>query len=218
MGHCFVEGTQIATPEGPRPVESLEAGDLVSTLDRGPQPLILCHHVHLRFTGPEAEPDHHRPIEFTPDSLGPGLPDRPLRLSPQHRVLVSSRIAARVTGAYQVLVPAKKLAGMPGILQDSACREVGYCHLLLADHQILLAETCAVESLLLGPQMAELMEEIGTETGALVTWASTEPARPLLESGPSLEALLQRHRKNAKPLQDGATSPEEAALDMLPAV
>ena len=35
----FTHGTRIDTPDGPRPVEALAAGDLVTTLDNGSQPV-----------------------------------------------------------------------------------------------------------------------------------------------------------------------------------
>ena len=34
---CFTTGTRIATPSGPRAIETLERGDLVMTRDHGPQ-------------------------------------------------------------------------------------------------------------------------------------------------------------------------------------
>ena len=34
---CYAPGTMIDTPDGPRAVETLQVGDLVMTLDHGPQ-------------------------------------------------------------------------------------------------------------------------------------------------------------------------------------
>ena len=36
---CFTPGTLITTPEGPRRVEEIRVGDLVTTMDHGPQPV-----------------------------------------------------------------------------------------------------------------------------------------------------------------------------------
>ncbi|MBL9056263.1 MAG: Hint domain-containing protein, partial [Rhodobacteraceae bacterium] len=36
---CFLRGTRITTPDGPRAIEDLAEGDLVTTLDHGPQPI-----------------------------------------------------------------------------------------------------------------------------------------------------------------------------------
>jgi hypothetical protein len=44
---CFARGTRIAVPGGSRAVEALRPGDLVETLDRGPQPVV--------WTGPMVE-------------------------------------------------------------------------------------------------------------------------------------------------------------------
>ncbi|PWE51378.1 hypothetical protein DEM26_04235 [Thioclava sp. NG1] len=41
---CVTKGTRLATPRGPRRVESLQPGDLVTTLDDGPQPVLWCAH------------------------------------------------------------------------------------------------------------------------------------------------------------------------------
>jgi hypothetical protein len=49
--------------------------------------------------------------------LGPGVPARPLHVSPQHRILLRNRVAQRMFGAAEVLVAAKALLDLPGVTQ-----------------------------------------------------------------------------------------------------
>ena len=71
---CFVAGTRIATPKGDIPVEDLQPGMLVTTLDHGAQPVRWINEtVHLK-------PNRNAPIVLEPGSLGPGTPARRLRV------------------------------------------------------------------------------------------------------------------------------------------
>ena len=56
-----------------------------------------------------------KPIVIRKDSLGPNFPTRDLTVSPQHRILVRSRIAKRMFDAQELLVPANKLTGFDDI-------------------------------------------------------------------------------------------------------
>ena len=60
---CFTQGTAILTPSGERRIETLRAGDLVVTLDNGPQPVRWIGHKNrsgLGRPGPNSLPEGHR--------------------------------------------------------------------------------------------------------------------------------------------------------------
>jgi hypothetical protein len=75
---CFVAGTRIDTPGGPRAVEDIQAGDMVETRDRGPQPVVWAGRRTVPGTGTYA------PIRVAAGALGNPCD---LGLSPAHRVL-----------------------------------------------------------------------------------------------------------------------------------
>jgi Ca2+-binding RTX toxin-like protein len=139
---CFAAGTLIETPEGPRPVEALAAGDVVMT-EAGSAPVIWAGARRLRAADLSADPGL-RPVHFARGAIGNRLP---LRLSPQHAVQVPG------AGGRPVLVRAKHLAeaGLPGLRIARGVRSVRYHHLLLPRHAILSASGARVESMYPGP-------------------------------------------------------------------
>lgn len=196
---CFAAGTRIDTPSGPRPVQSLAPGDLVRTLDNGPQPVLWCGSRQVRpAPGKEA-------IRIAQGALGNGCPARPLIVSPQHRVLLHSAAAGRMAGSPEVLIPAVKLLGAPGITRARQLTMVRYHHILCARHELVLADGAWCETLLPGPQAQSLLgprawDEI---TCLLRGRAAFRAARPLL-CGRRSRRLLQRLAKNRKPLRQTA--------------
>lgn len=138
---CLRAGTRIDTPSGPKRVENLRPGDLVMTLDNGPQPVRLAGHRRVAFDGRD---DRTRPIVIARGALGCDTPRKNLVVSPQHRILVCGP-----TTLEDVLLPAVKLIGRPGIHRKRGCRSADYVHLLLDRHEVLVAEGVPVESLLL---------------------------------------------------------------------
>ena len=78
---CFVAGTVLDTPDGGRLVERLKIGDLVNTLDHGARPVLWIGSVHL---SQDAlwEDKSLCTVRFA-------APDGELRVSQQHRLLVS---------------------------------------------------------------------------------------------------------------------------------
>lgn len=137
---CFVAGTLIDTPNGPRPVEDIQVGDLVMTMDRGPQAVLWtrCREVDLT----NVENKVHAPVEFKPGSLGPRLPVTPFAVSPQHRLLMVDH-----TGK-EVLAPAIGLLGRSYVRRKAGMKIVRYHHLLLDHHAVISVHGVAVESLL----------------------------------------------------------------------
>lgn len=124
---CFTAGTCVETPDGPRPVEGLRAGDLVLTLDHGPQPLLWSGKRLVRGTGAAA------PVLFQPGALGNS---DAVRVSPHHRVLLTGWKAELFAGTPEVLVTAHHLVDGKTILRDP-CDLVLYVHLLFARHELL---------------------------------------------------------------------------------
>ena len=192
---CFADGTLIATPHGPRPVEDLGPGDLVQTLDHGAQPILWAGGQTVLARGPG------RAYRLARDALGPGLPDRDLTLSAQHRVMLRSGVAARMTGTAEVLVAATRLAGMRGIGQRDGIAEMRYHHILCARHELVRANGAWCETLLPGPQATDMLgpQAMSEIAACHPGWQAMQPARPIVD-GARCRQLLQRHRRNGKPL------------------
>jgi Hint domain len=169
---CFARGTLIETPWGARPVEALAAGEPVVTRDHGAVPLgrLVVQRIDLAGAG-----RRHAPVEIAAGALGPGLPRRRLRLSPQHRILMA------LPGRGEVLVPAKALIGRAGVRQGRQDGIAEYCHLVFASHEIVAAEGLPAESLYDGPQarrsLAAAAGRVMAPTSGML------PARPLITVG-----------------------------------
>ncbi|WP_457648714.1 Hint domain-containing protein [Profundibacter sp.] len=199
---CFVRGTRIRTASGELPVEDLRAGMMVETLDAGLQKLRLV--LQREISAMElAENPKLRPVLMPAGSLGNGLPLRDLRVSRQHRMLVSSPVVQRMFGQNGVLVSAIKLAALPGICVDMQTPRVEYFHLLFDDHQVVFAEGTPSESQYTGelalnalPQEAvEEIFEILPQVARLDY--QSKPAR-LIPEDRRQKRLVERHVKNGR--------------------
>jgi len=181
---CFAAGTRILTPSGYRPVEAFEPGDLISTLDHGPQPCLL--RVERQGLHDPGQDGPLAPVFVPRDALGHGQPSRALHLSRQHRVVLRGPGVLAQTGHAEVLVPAKDLCGWNGICLDRMRRSVHFVHLVLDRHEIILAEGMQTESFFLG-------DRVGAEWPDLLMHAQAQhhPARPFLH-GRAAQDLVQR--------------------------
>jgi len=137
---CFTAGTRIATPGGPRAIEDLRVGDRVSTADHGAQVIRWIGARQVAGTGAFA------PIRFDTGAIGN---QRPLRVSPQHRMLISGWRAEILFGQSEVLVAAKHLVNDRAIRPDP-CATVTYLHMIFDRHEVVFAEGVPTESLHLG--------------------------------------------------------------------
>lgn len=194
---CFAAGVMIATPSGEVAVETLAVGDMVLTVDHGPQPIRWIGQASIDLA---AQP-RLRPIRIRAGALGDGSPVRDLLVSPQHRVLVRSRIAQRMFGAPEVLIAARQLVGLDGIAPAEDLDTITYVHFLCDDHQVVWSDGAQTESLFTGP---EALRSVGPAARAeilaifpdLETLAAAEPVRPLIP-GARGRALARRHGRNA---------------------
>jgi len=200
---CFADDTLIDTPLGPTPVERLRVGDLVMTRDAGPQPvrMVLCR--RLSAEDLERSPSLV-PIKISGGALGPGVPDGDLWVSPQHRMLVHSRIAERMFGRAEALVAAKRLVGLPGVAPDPKRRRLTYVHLVLEAHHVIRAEGAWSETFLPGPMgLAALDADVREEMLTLfpdLKGGLLQPARPI-PPGRRQTRLVERHIAHHRPLQ-----------------
>ncbi|MEM9012059.1 MAG: Hint domain-containing protein [Pseudomonadota bacterium] len=143
---CFTPGSMVATPQGARAVETLEVGDLVITRDRGLRAIRWVGERRMTGARLQALP-HVRPILIRKDAIGPGVPERDIRVSPQHRVLLEGAACRLQFGVDEILVPAKALVNDDTVRVDEAGREVTYLHFLFDRHEVLWADAMLTESL-----------------------------------------------------------------------
>ena len=87
---------------------------LVWTKDDGYQPVRWIGTRQMSETDLEAHPKV-RPIRIKAGALGQNMPERNLTVSPQHRILVNSKLARRLHGDDEMLVAAKHLLQVEGV-------------------------------------------------------------------------------------------------------
>ena len=197
---CFASGTMIETDRGPRAVEDLAAGDLVRTRDNGLQSIRWTGQRALSAADLEANP-RLQPIRIRAGALGQGLPATDLVVSPQHRVLVRSKIAQRMFGADEVLVAARQLCQIAGIDVAGDLAEVTYHHIMFDRHEVVLSNGAETESLFTGP---EALKSVGAAARAEIFILFPELAEAghvpvsarVLPSGRLGRKLVVRHVRN----------------------
>ena len=137
------------TDRGEVPIEELEEGDLVQTMDNGLQP--------IRWIGSTVRKAHGH---LAPICIKEGTLDnaRDLFVSPQHRMLVTGWRAELLTGEAEVLASAKSLVNDSTITRVEG-GEVEYFHMLFDQHEIVFAEGSPSESFHPGQEGWKALDE-----------------------------------------------------------
>ncbi|MBL4919392.1 Hint domain-containing protein [Szabonella alba] len=203
---CFARGTMIETDRGPVAIEELERGDRIETLDHGYQRIRWIGSRRI-FAEELATNPKLRPIRISTGALGHGFPEADVLISRQHRVLVVSKIAERMFGTHQVLVPAGQLLQIEGIEVAEDVTYVEYFHFLFDRHQIVFAAGAPMESLFTGVEALKSISaearreifEILPELEAISATRLPEPIRPIY-SGRSARKMAMRHVQNRQHL------------------
>lgn len=153
---CLCRNTLVDTPDGPRKVQDLRIGDMVSTADGDPVALqwvgrrkISSYELAMR---PEL-----RPIRISKNALEHGVPSRDLFVSPNHNVLIRDWRAQLLFSEAEVLVPAKALVNGSSIVSDMTVQNTEYFHLLFESHQIIWTEGAPTESFFPGPYSLQML-------------------------------------------------------------
>lgn len=141
---CFTPGTLIATPRGEVPVECLRPGDRIVTRDNGLQEIRWIGQKTLGWADLIANP-HLKPVLVPQGSLGHGLPERDMLVSPNHRLLVANDRTALYFDEHEVLVAAKHLTAARGPHSVDAAG-VTYVHFMCDRHEVVLSNGAWSES------------------------------------------------------------------------
>jgi len=202
---CFTPGTLIATIDGTRRGEELAAGDIVLTMDNGykPRSWVGAREIDVATL---ALAERLRPVRIKAGALGDGYPERDLTVSPQHRILLRSKVADRMFGEAEVLVAARKLTALDGVDVAWDCEPVRYIHIMFDQHEIVFANGMPAESLYLGHQaIAAMPEDTRREILELFPQVETPGFAPPMarlspRKGRQVRKLLDRHIANTKPV------------------
>jgi autotransporter-associated beta strand protein len=136
---CFAAGTRILGLQGEILVEDIAVGDeLVTVRDGGPvtQKVVWTGRRAIDISRHPC-PDMVRPIRITAGAIEAGVPERDLRLSPEHAVYLGGN-----------LFTAASLVNGTTIFQEQNTTHVTYHHIELAAHDVLMAEGLPCESYL----------------------------------------------------------------------
>ncbi|MEX0284628.1 MAG: Hint domain-containing protein [Paracoccaceae bacterium] len=144
---CFVRGARILTPNGEVAVELLKQGDQVVCGDGTARDICWVGSRKLDSDALRENPKL-KPVNFQPNALGDGQPNREMQLSPQHRVLLRDWRAELLFGESEVLAPAHALMNDTTITRDHSCDPVEYFHILLDGHHTVFADGMECETLM----------------------------------------------------------------------
>lgn len=200
---CYAPGTLIDTPDGPRAVETLKPGDMVMTQDHGPQPIRWTRSGDHPLE--DAETDA-KPVLIKAGALGRNVPAQDLIVSPQHRILVGG--AGQLDGVFatEAFAPAKSLTAVPGIRHMKGKTQITWVHFACDRHEVVTANGCLSESLLLGPMvlngltaierraLTDLFGPAATPDAAL----NGPPARECLKVGTGKRQLAKHLKENGR--------------------
>jgi hypothetical protein len=141
LGGGFTQGTQIDTPSGPRPVETLQTGDEVQTSAHGVQPIRGIVSYEAPSVGRLA------PMRVAAPFFGL---TRDLSLAQDHRLLVMGADSEYLFGQEEVLIEARHLSRIAGPLDKRRPPVQRYVHVLLDAHVCVSVGGGWAESLYLG--------------------------------------------------------------------
>jgi hypothetical protein len=191
---CFAQDTEILTLYGLRSVQDLLPDDAVMTTDGVARRVVAIYRTPADPSGSLAS------VRFDTGSLGPGTPRKPLIVTANHRMLCASRLVARMFGLPEVLVPAKRFVGLPGITHVPASAQAEFHHLELDTHSVICANGAMTESCIIGPVALRALPKTLRQEWSF----RDQPAlRYPVPKGHKQRQFVQRLVRNGLPVIDG---------------
>jgi hypothetical protein len=148
---CFTPDTMIATMTGEKLVEDLKVGDRVITRDNGAQEIRWLGNKPMSGAQLQANP-HLQPVLVRKGSLGGGLPERDMLVSPNHRMLINNAEVGLLFNEPEVLVAAKHLINADKGITSVAASQTTYIHFMFDHHEVVLSNGAWTESFQPGDQ------------------------------------------------------------------
>ncbi|MFD0860309.1 Hint domain-containing protein [Roseovarius aquimarinus] len=133
--------TPIATPRGPVPVARLRRGDTVLTAEGEVVPILRMISQTVPARG------SLRPVRLRAPFFGL---QRDIVIGPHQRLVIGGSQVEYMFGTEAVLVPARHLVNGSSAYHAKGPDLVTYHHMLLPEHQAIVAAGCPVESLYIG--------------------------------------------------------------------
>jgi hypothetical protein len=183
---CYAPGTLIDTPDGPVPVEALQPCDLVETLDNSAVQIRWIRHDDQPL---ESVKRDEKPVLISAGSLGSNQPSQDLVVSPQHRILVGGVGHLKTVFTTEAFAPAKSLTSLPGIRHMKGKTQITWVHFACDRHEVVTANGCLSESLLLGPMVVNGLTI--AERQELTAICGTAPKSGAALNGPAARECLK---------------------------
>jgi len=189
LAMCFCAGTRILTPGGPALVERLQIGDLVETLHGGVQRIKWVGRRLYRAAAPQ-----DLPVRIFAGAIDDNVPERDLLVSADHGICIDG-----------ALIAAGRLVNNSTIARDVTVQEIGYFHIELEEHEVLVAQNCGAESYRdegARRQVFENAASFALRYPVPLPWPPV-PCLPTLDQGFVLDAIQQRltERAGLEPLE-----------------
>ena len=171
------------------------------TLDRGLQPVRWARNNDQR---PESAKADAKPVRIKAGALGHNLPAHDLIVSPQHRILVGAGGQLNEMFAAQAFAPAKSLTVLPGIRHIKDISRMTWVHFACGRHEVITANGCLSESLLLGPMVVNGLSPGELQTVIDIFGPAVAPD-PALNGPPARDCLKVSavRRRLARHLKEG---------------
>jgi hypothetical protein len=146
-----------------------------------------------------------RSVHILTGAFGQGLPTRDFWISPQHSLLAGSPVVQHMYNVDETLLCAAQLTMLLKICVDDKIKDVTDFHIVMAQHEILIAECTPTESFFCGPMAVKSLapearreiEEIFPESQAKGN--APLPARSIPNTKRQMR-LIRRLRLNGKPI------------------
>lgn len=193
---CFVAGTPILTTTGFKKVDDIRAGDFLVNW-KGEAVRVLWRHAQTVNNLHLPDRAHLRPVTFYPHAFGLDKNAAPVRVSANHRMLLSGSETELHFGSHDVLAPAKAFVDADRAHFEAHENRVTYHHILCERHTLVNAGGIWSETLLLGPVSEDIISE-----------NCIADIRRVIAADPQVDATLDHLREACLPI----LSPREAKL------
>lgn len=153
---CFTATTRLATGQGLCAIGDLTPGSRVITRDNGMQEVRWIGRRSFGWRALGLNP-LLRPVHIAAGALGPGVPERDMVVSPNHRFLATLPGEGE---SGERLTMARDLIGLEGVRADTGS-EVEYWQVLFEHHELVLSNGCWSESFRPTPVSLAALDEDG---------------------------------------------------------